>query len=80
MRIEEIGFHRVAQVCFGGVERPVFVDFVPEAVAGDYVLVHVGFALSKIDEEEAKASFALMERLGFMEPLDEAEEVTQEDP
>jgi hydrogenase expression/formation protein HypC len=68
--IEDIGYNRVGQVKFGGVERAVFLDFVPEATPGDFVLVHVGFALSKIDEAEAKSTFELIERLGMMEPLD----------
>jgi hydrogenase expression/formation protein HypC len=68
--IEDIGYNRVGQVEFGGLERAVFLDFVPEATPGDFVLVHVGFALSKIDEAEAKSTFELIERLGMMEPLD----------
>ncbi len=69
--VTEIGLNRVGQVQFGGVERAVFLDFVPEATPGDYVLVHVGFALGRIDEEEAKQTLALIERLGMMEPLPE---------
>jgi hydrogenase expression/formation protein HypC len=54
-----------------GVERPVILDFVPDALPGEYVMVHVGFALSKIDEKEARETLELMERIGMMEPLDE---------
>ena len=43
-------------VSFGGVTKEVCLAYVPEARAGDYVLVHVGFALSRIDEEEARAA------------------------
>jgi len=68
--IEDLGYNRVGPVKFGGVERAVFLDFVPEAAPGDFVLVHVGFALSKIDEAEAKSTYELIERLGIMEPLD----------
>lgn len=71
--IEDIGLNRVGQVNFGGITRAVFLDFVPEATAGDFVLVHVGFALSKIDEEEAKHTLELIERLGMMEPLEEVD-------
>jgi hydrogenase expression/formation protein HypC len=52
--------NRVAQVQFGGVTRQVYLDFVPEAGVGDYVLVHVGFAISKIDEAEALRTYALL--------------------
>ena len=43
-------------VSFGGVTKEVCLSFVPEARAGDYVLVHVGFALARIDEAEARAA------------------------
>jgi hydrogenase expression/formation protein HypC len=69
--VEDLGLNRVARVDFGGVERPVILDFVPDALPGEYVMVHVGFALSKIDEKEARETLELMERLGMMEPLDE---------
>jgi hydrogenase expression/formation protein HypC len=69
--VEDLGLNRVARVDFGGVERPVILDFVPDAAPGEYVMVHVGFALSKIDEKEARETLELMERLGMMEPLDE---------
>lgn len=48
---------RMARVSFGGVVREISLAYVPEAEIGDYVLVHVGFAISKIDEEEAKKVF-----------------------
>jgi hydrogenase expression/formation protein HypC len=56
----EVGVNRIAQVQFGGVTRQVYLDFVPEANVGDYVLVHVGFAISKIDEAEALRTYALL--------------------
>lgn len=71
--VADIGLNRVAQVQFGAICRPVFLDFVPEAVPGDFVLVHVGFALSRIDEAEAKATYELIERLGMMEPMEEGD-------
>ncbi len=61
---EEVGLNRVAKVDFGGVARQVFLDFVPEAAIGDYVIVHVGFAISKVDEAEAMRTYALLEELG----------------
>ena len=50
----------LGKVDFGGVKRSVNVMFTPEARAGDWVLVHVGFALAQIDEEQAKATIDLL--------------------
>ena len=65
-----IGDSRVGTVEFGGIKRSVFLDFVPEAQAGDYVLVHVGFAISRLDEEEAHRTYELLERIGMLESDD----------
>ena len=54
---------RMGRVDFGGVARKVCLEHVPEAVVGDYVLVHVGFALSKLDEAEARRVFELLAEL-----------------
>jgi hydrogenase expression/formation protein HypC len=53
----DFGISRIARVEFGGVTRQVRLDFVPEARPGDFVLVHVGFAISQIEEEEAKRAY-----------------------
>jgi hydrogenase expression/formation protein HypC len=50
-------------VRFGGIVRDVNLAFVPEAQQGDYVLVHVGFAISRIDEAEAARVFAYLEEI-----------------
>jgi hydrogenase expression/formation protein HypC len=55
---------RMAKVDFGGVSKSVCLEHVREAAPGDFVLVHVGFALSKIDEAEANQIFALLKELG----------------
>lgn len=73
----DVGFNRIAKVGFGGVTRQVFMDFVPEAGIGDYVLVHVGFAISKIDEEEAKRTYELLEEMGACLPPDVTPEEEQ---
>jgi len=55
---------RTATVSFSGVTKQVSLALVPEAMVGDYVIVHVGFAISKLDEEAARASleaFAALE-------------------
>ena len=61
------GLTRCGRVSFGGVVREVNLAFLPEAVVGDYVMVHVGFAISRVDEGEAERIFdylAQMEELG----------------
>lgn len=64
LEADEIGGMRVGRVQFGGITRQTFLDFVPEAQPGDYVLVHVGFAISTIDEEEALRVLRDLESLG----------------
>jgi hydrogenase expression/formation protein HypC len=56
--------NRLARVEIAGVRRTVNVGLLDGIVPGDWVLVHVGFALSKVDEEEAMATLALLEAMG----------------
>ncbi len=58
---------RMARVSFGGVVREASLAYVPEAKPGDYVLVHAGFALQTVDEEEARRTLELFEQLGDAE-------------
>ena len=58
---------RVARVQFGGIVRQVSLDFVPEAGLGDYVMVHVGFAISRVDADEAERTYKLLEEMGALE-------------
>jgi hydrogenase expression/formation protein HypC len=60
----------MGRVSFGGIEKEVCLAYVPEAQEGDYVLVHVGFAISKIDEKEATEVFRLLEEMGDLADLD----------
>lgn len=67
---------RVGRVQFGGIVRSARLDFVPEAAVGDYVMVHVGFAISKVDETEAQRTYALLQEMGALEtelPPEESE-------
>ena len=64
----------VARVDFGGVCRRVCLEHVPDARPGDYVLVHVGLALARIDEAEAKRIFALLEGTDELDELRSARE------
>jgi hydrogenase expression/formation protein HypC len=66
---EEIGDNRLGVVQLGESTRQVFLDFIPEAQVGDYVLVHAGFAISRLDEEEARETRELLERIGMLEAM-----------
>jgi hydrogenase expression/formation protein HypC len=68
---EDEGYLRSGKVDFGGVLRDVNLSCVPEAGIGDHVVVHVGLALSKIDEAEAQEVFRYLERMGELEELTE---------
>jgi hydrogenase expression/formation protein HypC len=57
---------RVGRVQFGGITRETCLDFVPEAAIGDYVIVHVGFAISLVDREEAERSYEALESMGLL--------------
>ena len=55
---------RTGCVCFGGIVKEVSLAYVPEAEVGDYVLVHVGFAISKLDEKEAQRVWSYWQDTG----------------
>jgi len=57
----------VGKVQFGGIVRDVCLDLLPEAETGQYLLVHVGYAISLVDEEEARKSYEYMELAGMLE-------------
>ena len=67
---EEIGDNRLGVVELGGSQRQVFLDFIPEAQVGEYVLVHAGFAISRLEEDEARETCELLERIGMLEAGD----------
>jgi hydrogenase expression/formation protein HypC len=67
LEIQENSENRTARVQFGGITRPVQLDFVPEAKVGDYVVTHVGFAISLLDADEADRTFKLLEAMGMLE-------------
>src|ERR1700688_3258607 len=69
-RVEGImtdGMIRVGRVNFGGVVKRVCLDYVPEVEVGDYTIVHVGFAISKIDEETAEQTLRDFRELGILD-------------
>jgi hydrogenase expression/formation protein HypC len=60
----------MARVDFGGISREVCMACVPDAEVGEYVVVHVGFAISKIDEAQAHQVFDYLDRIGELDELD----------
>jgi hydrogenase expression/formation protein HypC len=54
-------------VDFGGIQKEVCLEYVPDAAVGEYVVVHVGFAIQRLDEESAKRTLAEFEHLGVLE-------------
>jgi len=58
---------RMAEVDFGGVRKDVCLEYLPDVDAGDYVIVHVGFAIQRLDEQSALDTLANFEKLGVLE-------------
>jgi hydrogenase expression/formation protein HypC len=54
-------------VDFGGVQREACLEYVPDTQVGDYVIIHVGFAISKVSEEEAQETLALLREIADIE-------------
>ena len=61
----------MGKVSFGGMVKQVCLEYTVDAVPGDYVLVHVGFALSRINAEEAERTYKLLEELGQLTELED---------
>jgi hydrogenase expression/formation protein HypC len=59
----------MARVRFGGIIKQVSLAYTPEARVGDYVIVHVGFAISRLDEQEAQQVFEYARQIGELEQL-----------
>ncbi len=64
---------RMGKVDFGGIRKEVCLDYTPDARVGDYVMVHVGFALSVVDEVEAHQVFDALRELDLLEELNDRE-------
>ena len=64
------GGMRMARVQFGGITREASLDYTPEAKVGDYVLVHVGFAISTVNAEEAERTYRLLEEMDQLTELE----------
>jgi hydrogenase expression/formation protein HypC len=58
----------MGKVDFGGVRKDACLAYLPETRVGDYVIVHVGFAISRVDEDEAVRTLEILETMGALEP------------
>jgi len=67
VRIEDEDGMVMATVNFGGIEKQVCLEYLPDAAIGEYVVVHVGFAIQRLDEASARATLASFQRLGSIE-------------
>jgi hydrogenase expression/formation protein HypC len=70
---EAEGVARAGRVEFGGIVKDVSLAFVPEAAIGDYVIVHVGFAIARVDEAEAARALEYVDMIGDIDNLNEAD-------
>jgi hydrogenase expression/formation protein HypC len=64
----------MAKVSFGGIMKEASLEMLPDANVDDYVLVHVGVAISKVNEEEAKKTFEYLEEIGELGELEDVED------
>ena len=67
IEVEDRDDTRMAKVDFGGVVKDVCLAYLPDITVGDYTIVHVGFAIQKLDEASALETLALFESLGIMD-------------
>lgn len=58
---------RMGKLDFGGIVKEVCLEYLPDLQIGDYAIVHVGFAITQVDEAAAKESLALFEQMGILE-------------
>jgi hydrogenase expression/formation protein HypC len=76
-RVEEIstdGPVRMGRMNFGGIVKRICLDYLPELEVGDYAIVHVGFAIAKLDPDEAERTLDLFKQMGMLDEEFETEE------
>ncbi len=73
------GLVRMAKIQFGGITKEASLEMVPTAKEGDYVLVHVGVAISIVNEEEAMKTFKFLEDFGELDELVESSQIERHD-
>ena len=74
IELQHGGAVRMATVSFGGITKEASLEMLPDADIDDYVLVHVGVAISKVDEDEAQKTFKYLEELGELGELTDVDE------
>lgn len=62
---------QMGRVQFGGIQKEVCLSFLPDIQVGEYVIVHAGFAISQVDEEEAARTFEIVKQMGDLAELSE---------
>jgi hydrogenase expression/formation protein HypC len=67
MNVAEVDGTLMADVDFGGVRKEVCLQYIPDAAIGEYVVVHVGFAIQRLDEQSARDTLTNFERMGLLE-------------
>ena len=67
LSIAEVDGTLMAEADFGGVRKSVCLQYIPDATVGEYVVVHVGFAIQRLDEASAQETLANFERMGILE-------------
>jgi hydrogenase expression/formation protein HypC len=67
LEIYEVNEVRMGRVDFDGIQKEVCLAYLPEIQVGDYTIVHVGFAITQLDEQSALESLALFQQLGILE-------------
>ena len=78
IELQHNGLVRMAKVSFGGITKEASLEMLPDAKIDDYVLVHVGVAISKVNEEEAKKTFKYLEEIGELGELEDVEDYLPE--
>jgi hydrogenase expression/formation protein HypC len=73
VEVSEADGVRMGKVRFGGITKQVCFEYTRDVQVGDYVLVHVGFALSKVDAEEAARTYRILEEMNQLTELDDGE-------
>jgi hydrogenase expression/formation protein HypC len=66
LHIDPASTPRMGTVSFGGIQKSVCLEWLPDVKTGEYVIVHVGFAISKVNEDEAKETLRLLEELSAL--------------
>jgi len=70
IEVQDLQGIKMGRADFGGIVKRICLEYTPEVEVGDYVMVHVGFALSRVNEEEAARTYNLLEEMNQLAELD----------